>query len=252
MLQLDVGDWEKFWVIVQKSFSINKHVEFFRWLQDDVHGYLPHDVMVAAWGDFIGGPLNYDVASCIPEIHTQNILNGCGIDTFMGDLYQRWRSGGEHWYVLNEFDVMGNQGKSDGCLAKLGQMKSVLVHSIRDRRDNLVCLYAFFDRDLRPQESQPVLELLLPQIDAALRRIECLAPVITEEEATSLLMCRISKREHEIMNWVKFGKTNYEIGAILGISPNTVKNHLKRIFQKLDVTSRAQAVAKYEMLRLSK
>jgi DNA-binding CsgD family transcriptional regulator len=44
---------------------------------------------------------------------------------------------------------------------------------------------------------------------------------------------------------VKSGKTNFEIGMILSISPNTVKNHLKRIFQKLDVTCRAQAVARY-------
>jgi DNA-binding CsgD family transcriptional regulator len=34
---------------------------------------------------------------------------------------------------------------------------------------------------------------------------------------------------------------------ILNISANTVKNHLKRIFQKLDVSCRAQAVAKTGM-----
>jgi DNA-binding CsgD family transcriptional regulator len=43
---------------------------------------------------------------------------------------------------------------------------------------------------------------------------------------------------------VALGKTNPEIGCILRISEFTVKNHLKSIFTKLDVSNRAQAVAK--------
>jgi len=43
---------------------------------------------------------------------------------------------------------------------------------------------------------------------------------------------------------VRAGKTNQEIGDILFISQNTVKSHLKRIFTKLNVTTRAQAVGK--------
>ena len=58
----------------------------------------------------------------------------------------------------------------------------------------------------------------------------------------------LSSREHEIMDWVKQGKTNYEIGMILDISAFTVKNHLQRIFKKLDVLNRAQAVAKLSQM----
>jgi DNA-binding CsgD family transcriptional regulator len=58
----------------------------------------------------------------------------------------------------------------------------------------------------------------------------------------------LSSREQEIMDWVKHGKTNYEIGMILDISAFTVKNHLQRIFKKLDVLNRAQAVAKLSMM----
>ena len=54
----------------------------------------------------------------------------------------------------------------------------------------------------------------------------------------------LSEREREIMVWVAMGKTNPEIGCILNISEFTVKNHMKSIFSKLDVTNRAQAVAK--------
>ncbi len=54
----------------------------------------------------------------------------------------------------------------------------------------------------------------------------------------------LSERERQIMVWVAMGKTNPEIGMILDISEFTVKNHMKSIFGKLDVTNRAQAVAK--------
>ena len=46
------------------------------------------------------------------------------------------------------------------------------------------------------------------------------------------------------------GKTNPEIGCILHISGFTVKNHLKSVYTKLDVTNRAQAVAKLTGLSL--
>lgn len=48
------------------------------------------------------------------------------------------------------------------------------------------------------------------------------------------------------MNWIRNGKTNSEVGQILDISIFTVKNHLQRIFKKLNVSNRAQAVAKTE------
>jgi transcriptional regulator EpsA len=246
----EVREWERLWTVIRNSFSISRHVEFFRWLQDEVHAYVPHDVLVAVWGDFASGRLNYDVASNIPEIRTQKIMNGCEVDPLMGDLYHRWRDGGEKWFILNHFNLLGmNRSKSNSCVDALEQMQSILVHGIRDRRENIDSLYVFFDTDHKIDAQGPILELLVPQIDAALRRVECLAPLIQEDDNVSRrLVCEISDREHEIMSWVRFGKTNHEIGMILGISHNTVKNHLKRIFQKMGVTSRAQAVAKYSVV----
>ena len=56
--------------------------------------------------------------------------------------------------------------------------------------------------------------------------------------------CDLSEREIQIMSGVRDGKTNAEIGAELGISPLTVKNHVQRILRKLGVANRAQAVAR--------
>ncbi|HEY3997674.1 MAG TPA: response regulator [Candidatus Xenobia bacterium] len=54
----------------------------------------------------------------------------------------------------------------------------------------------------------------------------------------------LSPREREVLELVQAGLTNEEIGARLFISANTVKAHLKVIFDKLGVKTRAAAVAK--------
>ncbi|MGH7260220.1 MAG: response regulator [Nitrospiraceae bacterium] len=53
----------------------------------------------------------------------------------------------------------------------------------------------------------------------------------------------LSPQEHKIVALVAEGKTNKEIAATMGLSPKTVKNYLSNIFQKLQITRRAQAAA---------
>lgn len=60
-------------------------------------------------------------------------------------------------------------------------------------------------------------------------------------------MQALSAREREVLDLVARGRTNRAVAASLYLSENTVRNHLVRIYRKLGVTSRAQAVA---LLRL--
>jgi len=53
----------------------------------------------------------------------------------------------------------------------------------------------------------------------------------------------LSPQEQRIVALVAAGKTNKEIAAELGLSPKTVKNYLSNIYQKLQITRRAQAAA---------
>jgi DNA-binding CsgD family transcriptional regulator len=52
-----------------------------------------------------------------------------------------------------------------------------------------------------------------------------------------------SRREVEVLNWLKAGKTSWDISVIMKISERTVNYHVNNIMQKLNVTNRSQAVA---------
>ncbi|MBK8016989.1 MAG: response regulator transcription factor [Betaproteobacteria bacterium] len=53
----------------------------------------------------------------------------------------------------------------------------------------------------------------------------------------------LTEREEQILKLVAEGLSNRGVGLSLGISESTVKTHLKSLFAKLDVTSRAEAIA---------
>ena len=153
----------------------------------------------------------------------------------------------------------------------IAYMRSALVQGIKDERGRHDCLYVCLSSHVQTFDKQAArsMEFLLPYIDAALRQvahlpvqypslpdlkaeineeIEGMAPDSTQGNDP----LGLSRREEEIIHWVCLGKTNQEIGMILDISFFTVKNHLQRIFRKLDVLNRAQAVAKCERLGIKK
>ena len=53
----------------------------------------------------------------------------------------------------------------------------------------------------------------------------------------------LTRREIEVLTWITQGKTNYEIGVILGASTRTVCKHVQRILNKLKVENRTAAAA---------
>ena len=53
----------------------------------------------------------------------------------------------------------------------------------------------------------------------------------------------LTPRETEVLTWMAQGKTNYEIGVMLGASTGTICKHVERILVKLDVENRTAAAA---------
>lgn len=59
----------------------------------------------------------------------------------------------------------------------------------------------------------------------------------------------LTPRELEVLEMLAHGARNRDIAAGLVLSPSTVKVHVRHIFEKLGVRTRAQAVARFELMR---
>jgi DNA-binding CsgD family transcriptional regulator len=61
------------------------------------------------------------------------------------------------------------------------------------------------------------------------------------EEAALRKRFALTGREAEVLLWIARGKSNRDIGDILGLSPRTVNKHLEQVYSKLGVENRASA-----------
>lgn len=59
--------------------------------------------------------------------------------------------------------------------------------------------------------------------------------------SVNVQLSQLSSREIEVIKLIAQGNSNQEIGRALYITEKTVKNHITRIFRKLDIKNRTQA-----------
>jgi transcriptional regulator EpsA len=244
-----IEDQQRFLRVAQESLAVKRHFQLLLWLQGDLQHFVPHEMLIAAWGDFSLGLIHYDIMSALPGARTGD-LSGCDVSPLIRGLFDRWVAQGAAPFAVNCAEgFAGELQPSGGSLhPTLRDMRSALVHGIRDQRGRHDCLYVALRSGDIPASSGKMLEMLLPYIDTALRQVTHLPTQQQLEQAThadDIQDKGLTTRELEIMNWVRKGKTNHEIGMILDISEFTVKNHLQRIFRKLDVINRAQAVSAF-------
>lgn len=91
-----------------------------------------------------------------------------------------------------------------------------------------------------------ILAVVEGQVWASSRAVNYLLDALSEPPSMRLVNARgaelLSKREAEVVRCVSEGLTNREIADRLGLSGNTVKNYLFRIFDKLGVSTRVELI----------
>ena len=245
-------DWERFLRLAERSLVVAERSQLVEWLSAHVQYFVPHLLLVAVRK--LAEPAEFRcevVSTCTASM--SDVTVPAAILAFAAERYDAWTIGGGQPYVCN-YDPVAKTSAGLGPQSVRGvdEIRSILVHGVKDAGVRGNCVYIVMQSAFcgsRP--SSKLLEILLPYVDAAFRRCGDLATDNSSRmeflQAPPLAAPTggLSAREAEIMQWVSKGKTNQEVGLILQISLYTVKNHLHRIFGKLDVFNRAQAVGKF-------
>jgi DNA-binding CsgD family transcriptional regulator len=114
-------------------------------------------------------------------------------------------------------------------------MRNLIAHGIKDLHGGATSYFCFAGVPDGGAERRRLLQLVVPHLHAALRTHYRLRNRAQDVE--------LSCREREVLQLVCVGKTNEAIGSILGISPWTVKVHVRNFMAKLNVSTRGHAAA---------
>jgi transcriptional regulator EpsA len=231
------------------SRLICRHVELLAWL-NEARDFLPHRVLIAAWGDFQRGNVKTEVISQLLGPRAAQ-WRGCTLDDVVRAAHGHWMRGRREPLVLDAATAAALRKPCCCALhAALHGLQPLVVHGVRDKLSNCDSLYIVLDArgELPPGSGGrfvALAHLVLCQFDIVWRRLAASRLDCLPEADATRLPCNLSAREREIMARLSRGSTNHDIAEALAISLFTVKNHLKRIFRKIGVSNRTQAVARF-------
>jgi DNA-binding CsgD family transcriptional regulator len=98
-------------------------------------------------------------------------------------------------------------------------------------------MFSFASSTVNPETRiDAIMELTIPHLHLALSRVY-------NKRRFPASSITLTNREREILNWVKQGKSSWDISVILSITERTVNFHIYNIMQKLGTINRTQSVA---------
>jgi transcriptional regulator EpsA len=266
--------------LLQGALSARSQAGWSRWLQGEIQAFLPHDALIAAWGDFNSGAIAYDVITRSPSLSFP-ATHQHDMEHVLITLFQQWLAAGQEPLVIDP-GALRSQALPGFSLAPCG-----LLHGVQDHRGHSASVYLFLGSEgLASGSAHQLSRMLLPFIDTGFRQLADRGQKQAQAELSGTgFSCSsfgdipetdaghhrgndfgdsqwgdggagergsaLSARELEVMKWVRLGKTNSEIAMILNLSTFTVKNHMRRIYKKLDVLNRAQAVGSLDRMQPS-
>jgi DNA-binding CsgD family transcriptional regulator len=250
----DIGD--AFLRAAEAAHEIGSPQQFFMWLRLHLYRFVPHDLALTwAGGGADGLGRRAQVLNCVslPD----------GVETELADpgvrfwhvLAECWRREGEHATVLSLKDRPLSSLAPASRLSEAG-FDHIVVHGVCGPGANSEELVVGFLRrgpadPAQDEASSQRLELWMPYLHFALIRSDAGASRRTGGRGAEAPASKpLTDRELQVLSAVREAKANAQIAAMLGISPLTVKNHLRSIQRKLGARNRVHAVAEAMAMRL--
>lgn len=224
-------------LLAARRVTLRHH--FFSWVHGPVQSLIPHEILLCGVADESGYLLHERFTACryFKDDHFHRVIHPG--DGLINQLSQEWQPFGVPRLIAAHQDEAGGW---HALLTDL-ELKNIAFHGM-SWINGQIKGYASFSRVRVPFDGRLALylDILLPHLLATLARVLANeARASTDSKRPAGL---VTVREVEVLTWVRDGKTNDEIAAILGLSMLTVKNHLRHAMKKLVVRTRGQAVAK--------
>jgi transcriptional regulator EpsA len=234
---------------IDASMRVHSRHQLFSWTQGMLQSLVKHELLVCALRG--ARPTAYQV-DCFasPWIDPEKVAEAFRRDAaLVAHLISDWVEAEFHPVVYGAGGGALTRGAFSAELQRLGA-ESVIVHGTYDSLGKPMSLFvlAAMPGDLS-REHAFLLELIVPYLHLGWMRSQ-LSGSLDESGATAQSVDPLTAREKEILRWIHLGKSNFEIGTILGISPLTVKNHVQKILRKLNVQNRTHAVGRALELRI--
>jgi transcriptional regulator EpsA len=248
---LDPLELESLLLNVDASLRVHARFQLFGWSQGMLQNLLRHEMLICALRG--AEPPSYQV-DCFAGPHIEPAQ--------VGELFRRDTSLVPHlvktWEESQYHPVRYEAGAASALAgsALAGELKrvgasSLLTHGTYDPYGRLASVFVFAGAPgtIGPRQ-EFFAELIVPFLHLAWMRTRINRALDGAADSFEKHASLLTVREQEILRWIHIGKSNIEIGTILGISPLTVKNHVQKILRKLNVQNRTQAVGKALALRI--
>lgn len=199
---------------------------------------LPHARFSCSVGSTEGVPAVLNVNINLPDSKAWRILVSGQCMT--GPLVQEWLKTRQPVFLdTTSQSPAGADGLWQRAFRTCG-VNNVAAHGVLDQHGGVSSFFVFAGMDAWGRRQEFMLRLLTPHLHVAaggISRVTC-----------DTHQVQLSLREKEMLEWICVGKSNPEIAGIVGISPWTVKIHVSNMMNKLQASSRSQAVARaYQM-----
>lgn len=227
---------------VESSFHIKSKNQFFIWARGELQNIFPHEVLLSFLHDIPGKKTHVD-KFCGASVGDQ-LFDGrlCGDDGVMNKLMGAWKKSSSP-LLMDKNSIRVVIGEDGMSVLEEEGIDHIVSHGMHDMNENVMSFFSFMriPGNVGPHQTR-LLEVLVPYLHRAMIS----AVVVDHGSGRDAKPCGVmmTDREREVLRWIQVGKSNWEIAAILGISPFTVKNHICKITRKLGVQTRGHAVSR--------
>lgn len=236
-------DQERLDLLLDAALQVRDKKQFYVWAQRELQYLLSHEIMVCCISGGKELAMKYYKFSSTPDFTRDNLAELCHPqDGLVSQMMQHSEMIGTAIIVDPETSLV-NFDEDWVAILKRHGLVNVVAHGVKDSYQRMKSYFCFFRvNEKLGERTGYLLDILLPILDSTLSRVTESVDKGDDLDAFQQHAGLLGKRHLEILIHIKAGKSNKEIGQLLGLSPMTIKNHVQKIMKNLNVNTRGHAV----------